>query len=297
MIIGIDVGGTRVRIGAVEKDRTVSKMELIPTEEVFGKGTESFIPVLKKFIAEYGEKPLAVAMSFPSILSRDKRRIISTANISYLQNVDMADIIEKETGIPAFLNHDVKSLLEYDIDHFGLETNDTEIVGVYIGTGFGTTFCIDGRFLKGKNGGAGEMGHMPYPGAEGICGCGKKGCVETVAAGKRLEAIKAEFYPEESFSDIFKNHSEDGVVVDFIGKMAMPIATAISVFDPDYIVLGGGVINTEHFPKKLLEEKIYEQVRKPLPAENLVYIYSPAGQENGVIGSAIYAEKELKKRG
>ncbi len=296
MIIGIDVGGTRVRIGAVEKDRSVSLMKLYPTAEIFGKGTESFMPVLKNFISEYGSKPEAVSMSFPSILDRAKRRVISTANISFLQNIDMAEIIEKEIGVPAFLNHDVKSLLEYDIDHFGLETRDTEIVGFYIGTGFGTTFCIDGRFLKGKNGGAGEMGHMPYPGADGICGCGKKGCVETVAPGKRLEIIKAEYYPNESFADIFKNHSNDEIIVDFIEKMAVPVATAISVFDPDYIVLGGGVINTENFPKKLLESKIYEQVRKPLPAENLVYIYSPAGQENGVIGSAIYAEKELLKR-
>ena len=117
--------------------------------------------------------------------------------------------------------------------------------------------------------------------------------METIAAGRYLSEIKDKYYKGESFSDLFTKHSEDSIIINFIENMAFPIATAVSIFDPDCIVLGGGVIQTEGFPKKVLEAKIRGMVRSPLPSETLVFRYSPAGQENGIIGAALYARKQL----
>ena len=293
MIIGIDIGGTNVRYGAVDKDNNVFDLIKRSSSEVFSGGTESFVDSVGSYIRDNGIDAEAVSIGLPSIIDRDKRKVLSTANISCLQDVPLASMMESYTGVPCFLNHDVKNLLEYDIDHFDIPVKDREIIGFYVGTGFGTVFCIDGRFLKGMNGGAGEMGHMPYPGNERICGCGKKGCVETIAAGRYLSEIKDKYYKGESFSDLFTRHSEDSIIINFIENMAFPIATAVSIFDPDCIVLGGGVIQTEGFPKKVLEAKIRGMVRSPLPSETLVFRYSPAGQENGIIGAALYARKQL----
>jgi len=295
MILGIDVGGTWVRFGYVDKNKEIRHEARFPMPEVFGSSVADFADYIENYIHDCGEKPLAVAIGLPSILDKKKRRVLSTANIAMLQDIPLADLLEEKLGIPCFLNHDVKSLLEFDIDLFGLETEDTTIIAFYVGTGFGNSVCIDGKYLSGKNGGAGEVAHMPFPGASGQCGCGNKGCAETVAAGKRLAAIREEYFPETDFSELFIKHKNEAVIEEFISNIAVVIATEVSIFDPDHIILGGGDINMPGFPREMLEEKVYHFARKPLPANNLSYRYTPDGQMNGIIGSAIYARKQLNK--
>lgn len=294
MILGIDVGGTNVRFGIVDGMKII-RSERLSTNEAFGDAVLDFAESVQSFIGKCGIMPEAISIGLPSILDKTKRRVISTANISFMQDIPLADILEERVGIPVFLNHDVKNLLEFDIEYFSLPTKDSTIIAFYIGTGFGNSVCIDGKYLSGKNGGAGEVAHMPFPGAKAKCGCGNYGCVETVAAGRRLVEIIDEYYPGESFQDIFTKHSSDGVIKEFIANMAVPIAAEISIFDPDQIVLGGGVIQTAGFPKEMLERQIYEYARKPLPAEKLEYRYTPEEPLSGVIGAAIYAAKQLKK--
>ena len=140
MIIGIDIGGTNVRYGAVDKDNNVFDLIKRSSSEVFSGGTESFVDSVGSYIRDNGIDAEAVSIGLPSIIDRDKRKVLSTANISCLQDVPLASMMESYTGVPCFINHDVKNLLEYDIDHFDIPVKDREIIGFYIGTGFGNTY-------------------------------------------------------------------------------------------------------------------------------------------------------------
>lgn len=92
---------------------------------------------------------------------------------------------------------------------------------------------------------------------------------------------------------LFKEHGDAPELLEYIDWLSIPIATEINIFDPDYIVLGGGVLQMEAFPQKLLEKRILEHTRKPYPAANLSVLYSSPHQENGVIGAGIYALRRL----
>jgi allose kinase len=170
------------------------------------------------------------------------------------------------------------------------------MIGCYVGTGLGNVIAIHGEILVGKNGVAAELGHIPMRGLDVACPCGNVGCVEMIASGKALKALQGNEYPQESIADLFTLHATEAPVRSFINDLALPIATEINILDPDEIILGGGVLQMDGFPKALLEDAIRYHARKPYPACNLRFHYSGDKRENGVIGAAILALRQLQKR-
>jgi len=172
------------------------------------------------------------------------------------------------------------------------------MIGCYVGTGFGNVIALGGEILVGKNGVAAELGHIPVRGLKLDCPCGNRGCVEMIASGKALKTLQETWYPEDSIADVFTLHAMEAPVRAFINDLALPIATEINILDPDEIILGGGVLQMDGFPKETLENAIRLHTRKPYPAESLVFHYSGEKQENGVIGAGILAlRKRLKEKG
>ena len=95
-------------------------------------------------------------------------------------------------------------------------------------------------------------------------------------------------FPDVSIGKVFTKYASHPRIEEFIEYLSLPIATEINIFDPDYVVLGGGILQMEDFPIDTLEKYIVRHSRKPYPAENLVLLYSEMAQENGVIGAGIY---------
>ncbi|MBR1437662.1 MAG: ROK family protein, partial [Synergistaceae bacterium] len=161
--------------------------------------------------------------------------------------------------------------------------------GIYFGTGVGNAIMIDGKPLTGRNGTAGELGHIPVEGSGEICGCGLKGCIENLAGGKYLARLQKNYYPDTHIADIFMRHSNDEAVREFIRHMAVCAATEVNILDPDCLIIGGGVANMKGFPKDLLHGCIIERVRRPYPAENLRVIYAEDEPEKSIAGAGYYA--------
>lgn len=88
---------------------------------------------------------------------------------------------------------------------------------------------------------------------------------------------------------------EDPVLREYVERLAVPVAAEINLFDPDYVVLGGGVLQMQGFPMDLLQECIRRHTRKPLPYEELKLVRSMASQESGVIGAGMYAFSRMRK--
>lgn len=294
--IGIDIGGTNIRIGLVD-----SKGNLLHFEMENSKNILSDKPVdnLSEFIKAYINKNvtysiLGAVIGFPSTVDKDRKVLLSTPNIPGLNQLDIVNQLEKLIRIPVYIDRDVNLLLQYDIysNNFG---EKGIVLGFYIGTGFGNAIQIDGRLLIGSNGSAGELGHIPLIKDETPCECGNKGCVEVYASGKRLQYLKDKHFPGTIVGEVFNKHSDDPIIQEYIEYLAIPIAIEINIFDPDYIILGGGVLQMEGFPYDDLQAHIYEHVRKPYPAENLKYYYSHADQTNGVIGAGIYGFRKIEE--
>jgi allose kinase len=298
-IFGMDIGGTNVRSGFVSIDKNgvaaaAQHFRIGKSAEIFGDDVQGAVSKFLEYIGKMleTEKPVAISLGAPSTVDQNNRIIYSTPNIRGLDNVPIADMVEKEYGIPCFVNKDVCLLLLYDI-HVHMLKRHGFILGFYIGTGLGNAICYNGELVTGRHGVAAELGHIPVQGKNDLCGCGSRGCIELYASGKRLSQIRDQNYPNLSIGDVFNHYGDDPVIAEFIDNMGVAIATEITILDPEEIILGGGVILQEGFPRKKLEVAIRCFARKPYPAKDLEFIYSSESQENGVIGAGLFAYHKL----
>ena len=296
--IGVDVGGTYIRVGALTGNETPLYFEKLPQSRVF-KGRcppEQLADFLKDYMRRNGltaENTGACAVGMPSSIDQNKRRVLTTSNISRLENLDLADLLERQLGLPVFLDRDVNMI--YRHDRLLLKLPRTGIgIGCYFGTGIGNVVEVDGRLLHGKNGVACELGHVPVMGRGEPCGCGNPGCYENYASGRYIARLCKEAYPGESVYEVLTRHREDPCIREFIDNIAVVIATEVNIFDPHYVILGGGVLISRGFPQQALMEALHGHVRKPYPDQGLTVYFSKNADESGVIGAALYARSRLE---
>ncbi|NMD37178.1 MAG: allose kinase [Christensenellaceae bacterium] len=289
-IFSMDIGGTNIRSGFVDEKFQLSDFEISSVKQIFGDNTmENLCELIKHKIGT--KKPKAIALGFPSAIDKSRKVLLSTPNIKGLDNINVVDYLESKLNIPTIIDRDVNFLFEYDC--YVNNLHDGMVLGFYIGTGLGNVIAVNGKILYGKNGVAAELGHIPTYGMKDICTCGNEGCAELFASGKMLaEIVEKNNY---DFKDVFVKNVNDKPVQEFIDMVSIPIATEITILDPDYIIIGGGVTHMEGFPIKKLEERIVYHTRKPFPANNLSIMYSEQNQQNGVIGGAIAAFKKVNK--
>ena len=235
-----------------------------------------------------------IAIGIPATLSSDRKQILQVPNIKGMDGLFLGKELEENLGIPVVLEKDVNML--YYWDKYDKKLSDEGVgIGVYIGTGVGNAIFINGKPLSGKDGVAGELGHIPMIGGTSQCGCGNLGCSECYASGWKLVELKEEYYPNVDMNDLFVKKSNDTVLKNFVDNIACVACTEINILNPDSIIFGGGVINMKGFPKDYLEERLYVHARKPYPAESLEIQYSEDKVDNGVKGAIIFAKTLLEK--
>lgn len=298
-VIGIDIGGTNSRFGAISKDKKILAYAQYSTPEIFD-GVSDPVSKLEKcirsFAADYmdGIRPASVSIGFPSTLNHERTVIMQTPNIASIpDNLPVTEPLGEKLGIPVFINRDVNNLLLFDIEDLGLSSYEN-VCGIYYGTGVGNSVMVNGRILLGKNGVASELGHLPIPNNDKICTCGNTGCLETLVSGVALEKIQKDEFPDTFIGDIFAEKKDTPVIREFLENMSRVVAVEENLFDPECVIIGGGLPQMKGFPKEDFEKYAHFFTRKPYPEKTMTIRYSRPDQKNGVIGAAIYAEKRIK---
>ncbi len=296
-IIGIDIGGTNFRIGAINTDGSMHTLKIVRSRFI-GEGNKplpAIADMINKYLEEQNisrENVLYVSIGVPGTVDKDGKRAISVPNIMnekgehILDNLNISDEISEIISIPVSVNKDVNNLLAYDVYTQGMEKENI-VVGCYIGTGFGGSIRINGKFLSGKNGVANEIGHIPFYKGEDYCTCGKKACAECYASGRVLQNIRTEHFPDVYIGDLFVDNSNHPALVDFIYACSLPIATQVNIFDPDCVIIGGGVVEMAGFPKQKLLDEVLKNTRSPIPAQTLNIRYAKQSDNKGVVGAAL----------
>ena len=291
-ILGIDIGGTHVRLGLVTKTLDLSNFAQLKTESVFKSNhpINDLSNMIDNYIEKYApDKHItAISIGFPSTVDKESKVVLSTPNIPTLQNIHVVNELHARLKIPVYISRDVNFLMLSDIYYQKINTSGV-LLGFYFGTGIGNAIFIDGKPLKGKNGVTAELGHIPMIQDNIPCTCGSFGCLENHASGRYLVSLSQNEFEGTEISEIFAKYATHPQVLKFIENIAIAVALEASLLDPEYIILGGGILQMKDFPKKLFEARIKDRTRKPLPSENLEIIYARVGQENGIIGAGIYA--------
>ena len=294
-VIGIDVGGTHVRIGAVDASGAVLRHQILSSRQYLSL-TDPIGALVGSIAAFRNETPgeaRGVCIGIPGVISKDRSTVLSVPNLPVLDGVNIRAALEAGVGVPALVVHEVLLLLTNDLQANRLRDLDI-VMAVYLGTGIGNAMYIHGRLLEGKNGISGELGHLPVPGDTSPCPCGNLGCIELMASGKRLEAIKAEHYPDApDFEAMFAAPERHPSIDRYLDCVACAIAAEINILDPDCVLLGGGVLSIANFPYEALLQLIHAHTRKPYPAETLRCIRLPADSLRGVRGAGLYGWEHL----
>lgn len=292
-ILAVDIGGTNFRIGLADGSGKVSDFRKVPVKSVLK--TSDVLRDIAVYLARYagGREYSAVAIGFPATLNRERTRILQAPNLPYMENLPVTEYLSSELGVPVFAERDVTFALYYDMRKYHIASAGITC-GIYFGTGIGNAIMIDGEPLLGRNGVAGELGHIPVDGSKEACGCGLVGCMENLAGGKYLARLASELWPEDDIADIFIVHGDDGRVAEYISRMSMCIATEINILDPDSVIIGGGVPNMKGFPRDVLNREIIAHTRRPYPAVNVRLIYAEDEVEKCVVGGGYYVRDMMR---
>lgn len=279
--LGIDVGGTYVRYGVVT-NKFVSNVE-----KLFTKDIEDFVVFVSDLVKKHNEID-TISIGIPGIVKENK--ILSVPNLKKLEIYNLDTQLYELTNKRVVINKDVNLLFANDLDRLNLKCQDN-ILGFYLGTGLGNAIKINGQTLKGSNGFAGELGHIPLIGNTKKCGCGKIGCAETLVSGKALVNLFEENKLSGEVKDIFVNHLNKDIILEFVKNFALIISMEINIFDITILVIGGGVVNMKNFPQSILRELVVKELRSASLESKLEMYFVDDSPVNSIIGASLIIEE------
>jgi glucokinase len=310
--IGIDLGGTKMLVGAVDKQGKILNYKYYTTglrnqRQAF----QAIMDALDNFIikAEWGNYR-ATSIGIGVVGQVD----LSSGywNTMYKEGdrgIPLAQMIKKKYGLPCGVNNDVKAATIAEKE-FGIGTKTDDFIYINIGTGIAAGFVCNGRLLSGLHNNAGEIGHMVVDvHSDILCSCGKFGCVEAIASGRGILMrcfSLAKNYPESPVCRIIRQkdfspekifaYAEQGdklakrITDDAADAVSTMIMNLIATLDPEQIVLSGGMLANKWLFDKIKEYLIPQtkaEVRKRIVLSKL----DPC--TIGLIGAAILGFKNM----
>jgi len=298
MYLGMDIGGSKMEIAALNIDSEVIIRERLPTP---GDDYELFLNTIKQLvdiaISKVGEVKLLALSMCGLVNNRD--RTVWSANLPYLNDKDLFKDLANLFSFPVYIENDCRCFAISEAIGGAADKFET-VFGAILGTGVGGGFVIRKRLLSGKNGIVGEWGHscidssmqQKYKLSLLECGCGKKGCIEQYISGRGISNLYRIFFKktrntEEIIFDMQQGCQDANYIFNvFIDILSNELSSLTNIIDPDAIVLGGGLSNiTEIYPalRDKLEKKLLSKMLPPviLPPQYL--------DSSGVRGAVLFA--------
>lgn len=270
MIIGVDLGGTNIVVGAMTEDGSASyaiRSEPTRSEE----GADAVIARMAQMVEQAMADTMhetgitrdafwGMGIGAPGPMDRDAGIVLVAPNLKW-QNVPLRERMTALTGLPAKLDNDA-NCATYGEWWQGAARGARHVIGVTIGTGIGGGLVIDGRLYHGASDVAGEIGHMTIDQTGRRCGCGNYGCLEAYASGPAIaeRAREALAYDQTSLlpalvdgdltsitaQTVYQAASQGDaiareVVRDTARFLGTGIASLLNVINPDVVVIAGGV--------------------------------------------------------
>jgi glucokinase len=310
--IGVDLGGTKMLVGVLSGTEPLYEQR----EHSTGQTEDELVELLVREVEEAREvRPnvAAVGLGIPATIDHERGVAVAAVNLP-LSDVPIKQVVTERTGLPVFVDNDanVAAYAEY---LYGAAQGKPYMVMLTVGTGIGGGLILGGEVYRGSTGAGAELGHtviqMDGPPCQG--NCPNHGCVEALASGTALGRegrAAAESAPGSALGKVLAEGGEMGGravteaalagdevaigVFDLIGsRLGVACATFANVFQPDAIVVGGGVIAAGDL---LLEPARRELRQRALnPMNRTPILEATLGNDAGMIGAAAMARDELAK--
>lgn len=261
MRFGIDLGGTKIEIAALDASGQMVLRERMDTPQGDYDATVRVIAELVTMAEAILGKPGSVGIAIPGTISRTTG-LVKNANSTCLIGKPLDKDLEAALHRPVRIANDANCFALSEAAD-GAGCGHDVVFGVILGTGVGGGVVVRGKVLDGAHGIAGEWGHspLPAPAPEELpgphCYCGKHGCIENWCSGP---AFAAQFHrqsgrswtPGEIAAAASANDTPAAAALDlYMDRLARALAGVVNVLDPDVIVLGGGVSNIPQLYREL----------------------------------------------
>ncbi len=260
---GIDLGGTKIEIIALDGQGQVLLRRRVPTPRGdYGATLDAIVGLIESAEQELGGRG-TVGVGTPGALS-PATGLIKNANSTCLIGQPLDRDLAERLGRPVRVANDANCFALSEATD-GAGAGAEVVFGVIIGTGTGAGIVVHGRVLTGPNAIAGEWGHNPLPWAEDderpgpACYCGRQGCMETWVSGPGLQRDHARVAGESLDARDIASRAMTGDAAcrdsleRYAGRLARGLAHVINVLDPDVIVLGGGMSNMDYLYRRVPE--------------------------------------------
>lgn len=301
--LGVDFGGTKINFVLI-KGREIIYKTKVPTGEI--NSHKDIVEKLALEIKNIEEKtsiiPSAVGVGLAGMVNHKKGRVIFLPNIAQLKDFTFTENLSKKIGLPVFLENDVNTALIGEAQ-IGVAQNKKDVIFIAIGTGIGGAILVSHKLYTGKNGLAGEIGHITVQENGLLCNCGKRGCLETVASGTGIEryvrkmierGVKTKIKKEEITAERIAEYAKQGdkLAIKAYKRASHYIAKVcgglVNIFDPEMIILGGGVTESG-----LILEGVKKEIKKyalPELLKGTEIVTSVLKNDAGAIGAAFLAQ-------
>lgn len=307
-VIGVDLGGTKIYIALVDLEGNIIKEKTVETlahegeQAVMGRIIDTI-----NYVIDGTDKDLirAIGIGSPGPLDVKNGVIIETANLPF-KNFEIVKTIKEEYELPTYLDNDanVATLGEF---MFGAGKGTENMVFITASTGIGGGAVLNGKLFRGATGNALEVGHMTVSTEGPRCGCGNLGCAEALGSGTAIgrrakEAVSTNVktslknYDNVTSKEVFKEAANgDRVAKNILNTsltyLGIAVANTITNFDPEKVVVGGGVVNGGDIVIDTIRNVVEERCMAAF-VENCKIEKAVLGGKAGVLGAAALAITE-----
>ena len=315
MFIGLDIGGTKILGALFDDEGKIKKREKRKAKASGGLETvqKEIFKTIDNLLENTKIREIeAIGIGVPGLVDRDGT-ITFSPNLPF-RDYKLGEILRKKYNVPTFIGNDVNvsTVGEWK---FGSGSGNKNVLGVFVGTGIGGGLIVENNLYLGKNGSAGEIGHINLDPNGPFCGCGSRGCLESLSSKTAIQKdIESRIYRGEK-SLITKSLKENGIlksgplkeaymkkddiVVDSVNKAAenlgRGLASLANIFNPEVIILGGGVmveLGKELMPIITREFKRFAMIDI---SKNTEIKMAKLGDDAGIIGALALAKEGMSK--
>ena len=293
-VLALDLGGTNSRFGAVSADGVIvaRRREKTPEGTSGEELVDFLIEHLRSVTAEVGSdaKVIAIAAAIPAIFDAETGLPARLPNIPELEGVDLSKILNDAFGVRAFLENDATAATIGE-HWLGASKGSSHVVGVTLGTGVGGGLIIEGKPFRGRDGNAGEIGHICVE-LDGIeCPCGSRGCVEQYSSGtaivRQAKDLGLNVKNANQVYDLAVSGNNKAVrVFESAGRhLGIALSGLVNVLNPEAIVLGGGVAASWDFLIEPVRREIASRCYEAT-ARRIKICRAMLGEDAGILGAA-----------
>ena len=300
MKVGIDLGGSHIAIGVVDKngkilEKVEKKLKGIVTKEVKKVIENTIVEAVDKFKKEY--KITEIGIAIPGTVT--KETVVKSVNLG-LKNYKIIEELQKKINMPIKIKNDAKCAAIAE-SKYGSLKDYKRVLFLTLGTGIGGAVVINNKLLDTGDLPGCEIGHMVIDKNGLECNCGRKGCFEKYASMKAFKNnLRKALGYDETFSGkellaIIKNTKKEEkkykiiekIKREYIENLSIGIANLVNIFEPEAIGIGGsfvyfGEILLDDLKKELVTENLLFNPRKDINIQTAVL-----GNEAGIIGAIL----------